>query len=154
IFLGLLLSLGSSTAVSSLIAGAVLTYTRAFRVGDRVAIGDTVGDVVERSFLVTRLRTIKNVEVTIPNGVVLTSNVANYTTAARSHGLILHTTITVGYETDWRVVHRLLLDAARQTPQVLESPPPFVLQTALGDNAVSYELNAYTAVPESMHLTS
>ena len=154
IFLGLLLSLGSSSAVSSLIAGTVLTYTRAFRVGDRVAIGDTVGDVLERSFLVTRVRTIKNVDVTIPNGVVLTSNVANYTSAAQSHGLILHATVAIGYNTDWREVHRLLLEAARQTPRVLGSPPPFVLQTALADYAVSYELNAYTDAPGIMHLTS
>ncbi len=154
IFFGVLLSLGSSGAVSSLIAGTVLTYTRAFQVGDRVAIGDTVGDVLERSFLVTRIRTIKNVDVTIPNGLVLTSNVANYTTAARSHGLILHATVGIGYETDWREVHRLLLGAALQTPHVLASPAPFVLQTALGDYAVSYELNAYTDAPSVMHLTA
>jgi len=154
IFFGVLLSLGSSGAVSSLIAGTVLTYTRAFQVGDRVAIGETVGDVLERSFLVTRIRTIKNVDVTIPNGLVLTSNVANYTTAARSHGLILHATVGIGYETDWREVHRLLLGAALQTPHVLASPAPFVLQTTLGDYAVSYELNAYTDAPSVMHLTA
>lgn len=110
--------------------------------------------IEERSFLVTRIRTIKNVDVTIPNGLVLTSNVANYTTAAPSHGLILHATVGIGYETDWRELHRLLLGAALQTPHVLAAPAPFVLQAALGDYAVSYELNAYTEAASVMHLTA
>lgn len=153
IFLGLLLSWGSSSAVTNLIAGVVLTYTRAFRIGDRVAIAGTVGDVVERSLLVTRLRTTKNVDVTIPNGIVLSSNMENFTTSAREKGLVLHTTVTIGYDTDWREVHRVLIGAAVATPHIRATPAPFVLQVALNNVTVSYELNAYTDAPSEMHLT-
>jgi small-conductance mechanosensitive channel len=153
IFLGLLLSWGSSSAVTNVIAGAVLTYTRAFRVGDRVAIAGTVGDVVERSLLVTRLRTTKNVDVTIPNGIVLSSSMENFTTSARQHGLVLHTSMTIGYEVDWREVHRVLTGAALATPHILATPAPYVLQAALNDVTVSYELNAHTDAPTRMHLT-
>ncbi len=150
IFLGVLFSLGSSSAVSNIVSGVVLTYTRAFQAGDRVQIGETMGDVLERTLLVTRLRTIKNVEVTIPNGMVLGSHILNYTSEAATRGLILHTTVTIGYDAEWRQVHQLLIDAALATDQVLADPAPFVLQTALGDFFVSYELNATTRAAGKM----
>lgn len=150
IFLGVLFSLGSSSAVSNVVSGVVLTYTRAFQVGDRVQIGETTGDVLERTLLVTRLRTIKNVEVTIPNGMVLGSHILNYTSEAANRGLILHTSVTIGYNADWRQVHQLLIDAALATDQVQADPPPFVLQTALNDFFVTYELNATTRAPRKM----
>ncbi len=153
IFLGLLLSWGSSSAVGNIIAGAVLIYTRAFRIGDRVAIAGTEGDVIERTLLVTRLRTIKHVDVTIPNGVVLSSTVQNFSTSAADRGLVLHTTVTLGYDLDWREVHRVLVGAALATPGILATPAPYVLQTALNDFSVSYQLNAHTDRPEVMHLT-
>ncbi|HEX5817808.1 MAG TPA: mechanosensitive ion channel domain-containing protein [Gemmatimonadales bacterium] len=153
IFIGLLLSWGSSSAVTNLIAGVVLTYTRAFKVGDRVAIAGTVGDVVERSLLVTRVRTTKNVDVTIPNGVVLSTNMENYSTAAVGRGLVLHVTLTLSFDSDWRDVHRVLVEAALATPRILPTPAPYVLQTAIGDFAVAYELNAYTDHPSEMDLT-
>lgn len=153
IFLGVLFSLGSSSAVANVVAGVVLTYTRAFRVGDRVRIADTTGDVVAKTLLVTRLRTIKNVDVTIPNAMVLSAHVLNYTAMAREHGLILNTTVTIGYDVPWRQVYDLLVAAARATPAVLEKPAPFVLQTALGDFSVAYEINAYTDEPEAMART-
>lgn len=144
LFLGLLVSLGSSSAISNIIAGVVLTYTRAFSVGDRVRIAETTGDVVAKSLLVTRVRTVKNVDVTIPNAMVLGAHVLNYTAMARNEGLILHTAVTIGYDVPWRQVHELLLGAAAQVPELLKEPKPFVLQTALGDFSVAYELNAYT----------
>lgn len=146
LFLGLLVSLGSSSAISNIIAGVVLTYTRAFSVGDRVRIAETTGDVVAKSLLVTRVRTVKNVDVTIPNAMVLGAHVLNYTAMARNEGLILHTAVTIGYDVPWRQVHELLLGAAAQVPELLKEPKPFVLQTALGDFSVAYELNAYTRV--------
>ena len=125
-------------------------YMRPFQIGDRVRIADTLGDVVERGLLVTRLRTPKNVEVTIPNSMVLGNYIVNYSSTVGEGGVILHTTVTLGYDLDWREVHEAMKEAARRTEGVLEDPAPFVLQTALGDYAVSYELNAYTDQPQSM----
>jgi small-conductance mechanosensitive channel len=150
LFVAALVSLGSSSAVSNVIAGVVLTYTRAFQLGDRVQIGDAVGDVVGRTLLVTRIRTIKNVEVTIPNSQVLSKDVSNFTSRARNGGLILHTTVTIGYDAPWRNVHELLIGAARATPDVLANPAPFVLQTSLDDSYVSYQINATTDRPARM----
>jgi small-conductance mechanosensitive channel len=144
IFLGVLLSLGSSSAVSNVLAGLVLTYMRPFHLGDRVKIADTVGDVLEKNLLVTRVRTIKNVEVVIPNSAILSNQILNYSAMSRTHGLILHTCVTIGYDAPWRTVHELLIRAALNTEGVLSSPAPFVLETSLNDFNISYELNAYT----------
>jgi small-conductance mechanosensitive channel len=153
LFLGLLLSLGSTAAVANIVGGVILIYTRAFEVGDRVQIGDAVGDIVEKTLLVTRLRTPKNVVITMPNSAVLTSNIINFSAALREPNtppLILHTTITLGYDVPWRKVHQVLLEAAMATPHILQEPAPFILQTSLDDFYVSYELNAYTDRPLMM----
>jgi small-conductance mechanosensitive channel len=150
IFLGVLLSLGSTSAVGNIVAGVILTYTRAFQLGDRVQVADAVGDVVDRSLLATRLRTIKNEDITIPNALVLGSHIKNYSCRARERELILHTSVTIGYDAPWRTVHRLLIDAARSTPRILAEPAPFVLQTALNDFYVSYQINAYTGDASKM----
>jgi small-conductance mechanosensitive channel len=149
-FLGLLLSLGSASAVANVIGGVVMVYMRPFQIGDRVKIADTVGDVVEKTLLVTRVRTTKNVEVTIPNSMVLGNHIINYSSTARTGGILLHTTVTLGYDLSWRKVHEVLIGAARATPGILQEPAPFVLQTALNDHHVSYELNAYTDRPNEM----
>ena len=143
IFAGLMLSLGASSAMASLIAGYTVTYRRAFRVGDRITVGDLTGEVSDVRLLVTHLRTAKNEEVVVPNSLVLQSQVVNYSKLARSHGLILHTTVSIGYETPWRQVEAMLQLAAERTEGVLREPAPFVLEKALGDFAVTYELNAY-----------
>ncbi|HZW35620.1 MAG: mechanosensitive ion channel family protein, partial [Deltaproteobacteria bacterium] len=119
IFLGVLFSLGSTSVISNVMGGVSITYMRAFKVGDRVRIGDTVGDVVGRSLLVTHLRTIKNEDVTVPNSMVLNAHIVNYSAHAKAEGLILHTSVTIGYDTPWRKVHELLLEAARRTPSLL-----------------------------------
>ena len=153
IFLGLLLSLGSTAAVANIVGGVILIYTRAFEVGDRVQIGDAVGDIVEKTLLVTRIRTPKNVVITLPNSAVLSSSVVNFSAAVRDPNtlpLILHTTITLGYDVPWRKVHQVLIDAAIATPNILIEPAPFILQTSLDDFYVSYELNAYTDHPLMM----
>lgn len=144
IFIGLLVSLSSSSAIGNVIAGAILTYTNAFRVGDRVRIGDTEGDVLDTTLLVTQIRTVKNVVVSIPNAVVLSSHVVNYSRLADTAGLILHTEVTIGYDSPWRTVHALLIDAAKATHGILAGPQPFVLQRGLNDFYVTYQLNAYT----------
>lgn len=143
IFIGLMLSLGSSTSISNLIAGYLMTYRRVFKVGDRVKVGDVVGDVVAVRLQVTHLRTNKNEEVTIPNSQILNSDVTNYSSLAGTKGLILHTTVGIGYEVPWRQVEAMMLTAAGRTAGVLSDPSPFILLTKLGDFSVSYELNVY-----------
>jgi small-conductance mechanosensitive channel len=150
IFVGFLLSLGSTALATNVISGIVLTYTRGLRVGDRVKIGDTTGDVVERTILVTRIRTIKNVVISIPNSMVLNNQIINYSTMPAEEGLVLHTTVTIGYDVPWRKVHDLLIDAALSTTYIQTTPKPFVLQTSLDDYYISYELNAYTLTPKLM----
>jgi small-conductance mechanosensitive channel len=144
LFLGVVFSLGSSTAIANIIAGYMMTYRRAFRVGDRVKVGDTVGEVMEVRLQVTHLRSYKNEEIIIPNSQILTNEVMNYSSLARTRGLILHTEVGIGYETPWRQVDAMLLQAAARTPGLSREPPPFVLMKKLGDFAVTYELNVYS----------
>jgi len=150
LFLGVLFSLGSTSIIANIVAGVILTYMRVFRVGDIVKIGEVTGKVTEVTMLVTRLRTVKNVDVTIPNSVLMGSQVTNYSFAAGEGRLILPTSVTIGYDTPWRQVHALLLLAAERTQNILREPAPFVLQTALDDFYVKYELNVYVAAPNRM----
>lgn len=150
IFLGVIFSLGSTSVIANVIAGYTMTYRRAFKVGDRIKIDEHIGDVAERRLLVTRLRSPKNEEIVVPNSVILNSSVINYSTLARQGGLILHTTVGIGYETPWRQVEAMLLQAAERTPGLLKQPPPFVLQKSLGDFCVTYEINVYCDQPASM----
>lgn len=150
IFAGVLFSIGSSSFIANNVAGYALIYRRVFDVGDRVRIGDTVGEVLEMRLQVTRLRTFKNEEVIIPNSTILGSVVMNYSSLAHARGLILYTTVGIGYQTPWRQVEGMLLMAAERTPQVLKDPRPFVLQKALGDFCVTYELNAYVGDANDM----
>ena len=144
IFVGVLLSLGSSSAVANVVAGIVITYTRAFRNGDWVAVAGSEGKIVERTAFVTRIRTTKNVEISVPNASVMSDKVVNYSTQAKGVGIMLHTGVTIGYDVPWPKVQELLLAAAAATDQIEQDPAPFVLQTALDDNYVAYELNAFT----------
>jgi small-conductance mechanosensitive channel len=150
IFLGVLLSLGSSSAVASAIAGVILTYMRSFLVGDWVQIGDAMGEVVERTLLVTRILTPKAEVITIPNSTVMNGAVKNYSTEANKKGVIFHTAVTIGFDAPWRAVHQLLIGAALATEHVLREPAPFVLQRSLDDFYVTYELNAYTDTPREV----
>lgn len=143
VFVGLIVSLGSSTVIANFIAGFVITYMRPFKTGDFIKVKDTIGNVIEKTPFVTRLRTIKNEVVTIPNSFIMSSNTVNYSASARRYGLIIHTMLTMGYETPWRKVHDLLVKAALATPGVLDHPEPFVLETELNDNYMCYQINAY-----------
>jgi small-conductance mechanosensitive channel len=150
IFAGVLFSLGSTSFIGNIMAGYALIYWRALRVGDVVQIDDTIGVVSETRLMVTHLRTVKNVEVVIPNATIMTGKIKNFTSLAKQSGLILHTAVGIGYETPWRQVEAMLLIAAERTKGVLHEPKPFVLQRALGDFAVTYEINAYTDDPRNM----
>ncbi len=145
VLLGVLISIGSSSMISSLVAGYTMTYRRTFRKGDRIRVGDTYGDVVDSRLMVTTVRTLKNELVVVPNSEILGKSVVNYTALARERGLVLHTTVGIGYETPWRQVEAMLLMAAERTEGLQREPAPFVLQTALGDFAVSYQLNGYVS---------
>lgn len=150
VFLGILFSLGSSTAIANAVAGIVITYMRPFKIGDRIKIDDIVGDVVEKSLLVTRIRTPKNEDITVPNASILNGKTINYSTSSRDLGLVLHTTVTIGYDVPWRQVHELLISAAMATAGIDKAKKPFVLQTSLDDYYVSYQLNALTNEPNKM----
>ena len=150
IFIGVLFSLGSTSFVANILAGYSITYRRVFRVGDRVKIADFTGDVVEMRLSVTHLKTVKNEEIIVPNSMIVNSHVINYSSLVREKGLILHTTVTIGYDAAWRQVHSLLLTAAEKTSGLLREPPPFILQKSLDDFYVTYELNVYTDKPLEM----
>jgi small-conductance mechanosensitive channel/TolA-binding protein len=143
VFLGFLFTFSSAGSLSNIIAGLVLTYMRLFNLGDRVKIGDITGDVIEKSLLVTRIRTIKNEIISIPNSTVMNSHTINYSSDAPDKGLIIHTTVTIGYDVPWRDLQQALIDAALKTEYILQDPKPFVLQTSLDDFYVSYQINAY-----------
>jgi small-conductance mechanosensitive channel len=150
VFLGVLVSLGSSSAVANAVAGVILTYMRSFLVGDWVQIGETTGEVIEKTLLVTRVLTPKAEIITIPNATIMGGAVKNFSTEAKKNGVIFHTTATIGYNAPWRTVHELLINAALATEHVLREPAPFVLQERLEDFYVAYELNAYTDSPREM----
>jgi small-conductance mechanosensitive channel len=154
VILGLMVSFGSTSTVGNLIAGVVLTYMRPFQLGERVKVGDTVGDVIERSFLYTKILTIKNEEVVVPSLQTLSGSIVNYSAKAKEGQLILHTTVTIGFDAPWRRVHELLLQAADRTSGALKQPKPFVLQTALDDFYVAYQINVYTDRADKMAGTS
>jgi len=150
LLLGLIVSIGSSSIIANIIAGYSLAYRRPFKVGDRVEINGIIGDVMDIRVLVTRLRSLKNEEVAIPSTLILSGHVVNYNALAQEQGLILHTTVGIGYETPWRQVEAMLKLAADRTAGLLKKPEPFVLQKSLGDFAVTYELNAHCTNPKHM----
>jgi small-conductance mechanosensitive channel len=144
IFIGVVFSLGSSSVIGNMIAGYTMTYRRVFKIGDVVKINDNFGTVEQIRMLVTYLRSPKNEMIAIPNSEILNGEVVNYSILAKKDGLILHTTVGIGYETPWRQVEAMLHEAAARTPGILKNPAPFVLQRSLGDFCVVYELNVYT----------
>jgi small-conductance mechanosensitive channel len=150
LFIGVVFSLGSSSLIGNVISGFSMTYRRTFRIGELVRIGAHLGEVREMRLLVTHLRTPKNEEVIVPNSSIVATEVVNYSSMAKDRGLILHTTVGIGYETPWRQVEAMLVEAAARTPGLLRDPVPFVHQIALGDFAVTYEINVYCDTPLRM----
>jgi small-conductance mechanosensitive channel len=144
VFVGLMISLGSSSAIANIIAGVMISYMRAFKKGDYVKIGESMGKVTEKGLIVTKMMTYKNEEITIPNTQILSSQVTNYSTKAQHRELVLYTTITIGYDTAWTLVHKMMIEAAERSSLISKDKKPFVLQTALNDYHISYQLNAFT----------
>jgi len=150
LFFGVLFSFGSSSAISNIVAGIVLTYMRPFKIGDRVRVGEVTGDVVEKNLLITRIRTSKNEDITVPNSSILGGATINYSSSSIKLGLILNTNITIGYDTPWASIYQLLTDAALATEGIKTDPKPFVLQISLNEFHVTYQLNAYTSLANNM----
>ena len=144
VFIGIIVSLGSSSIIGNVMAGMVMTYMRPFHVGDFIKYGDMEGFVIEKSVLVTRIRTRKNDVITIPNSNLMTSQTTNYTFSAHNYGVIVHTKVTIGYDMQWQQIRDLLLAAAAKTSHLQKKPEPFVRITTLDDFYVEYEINAYT----------
>jgi small-conductance mechanosensitive channel len=148
VLIGAMVTFGATTTTNNFFSGLVLTYTHSFREGDRVRIGDQVGDVLEIGMIVTKLRTLDNEQVTIANTEVLAEEIVNYSDATALGGLRLTVTVGIGYDTEWRDVYRLLIKAARSTDNVLEDPAPYVHQLSLDDFAVTYMLAAFADDPK------
>ena len=144
VFIGIVISLGSTSIVGNLVAGLVMTYMRPFRIGDYIKVGDTVGEVIEKTVLVTRIRTRKNDVVTIQNSSLMGSQTSNFTVAARNYGIIVHTKVTIGYDVPWQKIKEIMESAALTTPGIKHKPHPFMMITALNDFYVEYEINGYT----------
>jgi small-conductance mechanosensitive channel len=148
VFIGVLFSIGSSSVISNMMAGIVITYMRSFKVGDRIKVGDVFGDVVEKTLFVVRVQTIKKEVITVPNSTILSSNIINYSIAAHEQGVILSLPADVCYDVSWERAEKLLIEAALKTEHVLRDPKPFVLAATLGNYAAGYTLNAYTHRPD------
>lgn len=142
IFLGLVISIGSNSVISNLLAGLIVIYKHSVNVGDRIRVGEIVGDVERVTLLDTLVRSLKNEMVSVPNSTLLNSQVVNFSQTKGTEGLRIHTTVGIGYDEPRSTVERLLIEAAEATPGLKADPAPFVLRTNLGSHDVSYELNA------------
>lgn len=145
ILAGVMLSLGSNTVISNMMSGLFVIYRRSTNVGDRIRVGDKIGDVVEIKLMETLMKSTKNELISIPNSQLLNSEVVNYSRKIDGRGLLVHTTVGIGYEEPPAKIKAMLIEAARRTPGLKRSPAPFVLWTQLGDYAISYEINGFTS---------
>ncbi len=141
---GLIIAIGSYSFINNALAGLAIAFSAPFKKGDRIKCGNMTGDVTEKQLLTTKVRTIKNEDVLIPNSMIMTGGVLNFSSSAKNLGLIVHSEITVSYDVPWKTVHAILIEAAKATKGILETPEPFVLQKSLDDFYACYEINAYT----------
>ena len=151
VFLGVLISLGSSSAISNAIAGIVISYMRPFQVGDWIKSGEIIGAVIEKNALVTRLKTINNEDITIPNSAILSGATMNFTSIGKEIGLALNVQVKVRYDYSDNLVEELLIEAALKTNGISLKPHPYIFQISLSELNAVYELNAYTFHPENMY---
>ncbi|WP_253276940.1 mechanosensitive ion channel family protein [Ruegeria sp. 6PALISEP08] len=150
ILAGIMVSLGSNTVVSNMMAGLFVIYRRSTNVGDRIMVGDKIGDVTEIKLMETLIKSIKNEMISIPNAQLLNSEVVNYSRKVDGRGLVVHTTVGIGYEEPPKKITAMLIEAAHRTQGLRKSPEPFVLWTQLADYAINYEINAYTSRGSSL----
>lgn len=140
VLLGVMVSLGASGMVGQAVSGMILTYGRIYRKGEYVRLGEHEGTVTELGAFTTRLRTGLGEEVTISNASILAGTTKNYSRSVKGAGFVLDTTVTIGYDTPWRQVHAMLIEAAQCTEGILQEPSPVVFQTALSDWYPVYRL--------------
>lgn len=152
ILVGVMVSLGSNSVISNVLAGLFVLYKRSMNVGDRIRVGDHYGDVMQIRLMETYLRSVKNELISIPNATLLSSEVINYSSKVDGRGLLLHTTVGIGYEEPRKKVEAMLIEAARRTKGLKNSPAPFVLVTGLLDFATNYQINAFTTRGSSLPL--
>jgi small-conductance mechanosensitive channel len=148
VFIGLVLSLGSSGLVNQVMSSFMITYARALRLGDFVRVGEVEGTVHHLGVLSTKIKTLRGEEITIPNAVVVGTTTTNYSRFADADGVYTPTSVTIGYDTPWRQVQSLLLMAAERTPGVRKTPAPVVRQSELQDFYVKYTLLVCPDRPE------
>ncbi len=146
VLLGLMVSLGASSVIGQAASGLILTYTRTLRPGEYVRIGEHEGTVTEMGMFTTRIRTGLGEVLSIPNSMITGSVTKNYSRSVKGQGYVIDTTVTIGYDTPWRQVEAMLIEAARRTEGILAEPKPQVFQTALSDYYPEYRLVAQ-AVP-------
>ncbi|WP_425078478.1 mechanosensitive ion channel family protein [Ruegeria denitrificans] len=144
ILVGAMLSLGANSVVSNMLAGLFVIYRRSTSIGDRIQIGEHIGDVVQIKLMETHLKSIKNELISIPNAQLMNSDVVNFSKKTDGSGLLLHTTVGIGYEEPPEKVEAMLIEAANRTKGIKAKPEPFVLWTALADYAINYQINGYT----------
>lgn len=140
VFVGVVISLGSSGVMQHLMSGLMLTFSRAVHVGDFARVGEVTGTVLQIGALATKIRTPYGEEITIPNAVVVSQTTTNYSKAPDVEVPLLTTTVTIGYDTPWRQVEGLLLMAAQETAGLRAEPRPFVWREGLEDFYVKYTL--------------
>jgi small-conductance mechanosensitive channel len=140
VFVGVILSLGSTGVVQHLMSGLMITFARAVHVGDFARIGDVEGTILQLGALAAKVRTPIGEDVTIPNAVIVSQTLTNYSTSTGADVARLPTSVTIGYDTPWRQVEALLLTAARATAGIRGTPPPVVWRVALEDYYVKYTL--------------
>ena len=148
VLVGLVVTLGGSSLFGQAASGMILMYSRTLRIGEYVRVNGAEGTVVEMGTFTTRLRTGMGEEVTLPNSVVMGGTICNYSRAVQGPGYIVDTGVTIGYDTPWREVESMLVEAAHRTPGVLADPAPRVLQLALSDFYIDYRL-VCQAIPET-----
>ncbi|MEP0144615.1 mechanosensitive ion channel family protein [Tateyamaria sp.] len=150
ILAGIVVSLGSNTVVSNMMAGLFVVYRRSTNIGDRIKVGNQVGDVVEIKLMETLVKSIKNEMISIPNAQLLNSEVINYSRTIDGRGLLVNTTVGIGYEEPQEKIEAMLVEAANRTTHLKLSPKPFVLMTALADYAINYQINAFSTRGSSL----
>ncbi|MGA1621531.1 MAG: mechanosensitive ion channel family protein [Synechocystis sp.] len=154
VFIGALVTFGSTAIIGNIVSGIVLIYTRSFQVGDVIRVNNNLGRVLDKTMLSTRIITPDNEIITLPNASLFGTEITNFTASIRDEKkpLLLKTTITLGYDVPWRKVHETLVKAASESEGILKDPEPFVVQTSLDDFYVAYTLKAYTNQPYKMQV--
>ena len=153
VLVGIMLSIGGAGVIGQAASGLIMIYSRVLREGEYVKIGEIEGLVTAVGIFSTKLITSSGEEVNVPNAIIGNSTTVNSSRLTEGNALVVHTTVTIGYNTPWRQVHALLMQAAANTPGLRSVPKPFVSQSALSDFYIEYRLCAQVDRPEIRRIT-